>query len=154
MNSIGQSVLYVATRSLSTLKLAINAGLAVTAQIMAELIVFGRETTASTDQHSVFLHALERVSDGFAVRFATRLRSRGHDYSATSRPTSWLRTLSWRSTSHAGPNLHCPRSLSWSTHHQSRVDGAATAKSISRLCFQAFNWRWVSPPDIEPSLPR
>jgi hypothetical protein len=42
MNSIGPTVLYVGDAEQSrTLKLAINAGLAVTAQILAEPIVFG-----------------------------------------------------------------------------------------------------------------
>jgi len=51
MNSIGPTVLYVGDAEHSrTLKLAINAGLAVTAQIMAELIVFG-ENNGIADQY-------------------------------------------------------------------------------------------------------
>ncbi len=81
MNSIGPTVLYVGDAEHSrTLKLAINSGLAVTAQIMAELIVFGENNGID---RSILLHALgESVMGSPFVRYKTPgLIDR--DYSAT-----------------------------------------------------------------------
>jgi 3-hydroxyisobutyrate dehydrogenase-like beta-hydroxyacid dehydrogenase len=73
MNSIGPTVLYVGDAEHSrTLKLAINAGLAVTAQIMAELIVFGENNGID---RSILLHALgESVMGSPFVRYKTPSR--------------------------------------------------------------------------------
>ena len=63
-----------------TLKLAINAGLAVTAQIMAELIVFGEN---SGIERATLLHAMgESVLGSPFVRYKTPALV-AHDYSAT-----------------------------------------------------------------------
>jgi 3-hydroxyisobutyrate dehydrogenase-like beta-hydroxyacid dehydrogenase len=81
LHSIGPTVLYVGDAEQSrTLKLAINAGLAVTAQIMAELIVFGENNGIA---RSDLLHALgESVMGSPFVRYKTPgLIDR--DYSAT-----------------------------------------------------------------------
>jgi 3-hydroxyisobutyrate dehydrogenase-like beta-hydroxyacid dehydrogenase len=81
MNSIGPTVLYVGDAEQSrTLKLAINSGLAVTAQIMAELIVFGENNGI---ERSTLLHALgESVMGSPFIRYkAPGLID--HDYSAT-----------------------------------------------------------------------
>ena len=81
MESIGPTVLYVGDAEQSrTLKLAINSGLAVTAQIMAELIVFGENNGI---ERSVLLHALgESVMGSPFVRYKTPGLI-DHDYSAT-----------------------------------------------------------------------
>lgn len=81
LTSIGPTVLYVGdAEHARTLKLAINAGLAVTAQIMAELIVFGENNGID---RSILLHALgESVMGSPFVRYKTPgLVDR--DYSAT-----------------------------------------------------------------------
>jgi 3-hydroxyisobutyrate dehydrogenase-like beta-hydroxyacid dehydrogenase len=81
LNSIGPTVLYVGDAEHSrTLKLAINSGLAVTAQIMAELIVFGENNGID---RSILLHALgESVMGSPFVRYKTPGLV-DHDYSAT-----------------------------------------------------------------------
>ena len=81
MNSIGPTVLYVGDAEQSrTLKLAINSGLAATAQIMAELIVFGENNGI---ERSVLLHALgESVMGSPFVRYKTPALI-NRDYSAT-----------------------------------------------------------------------
>jgi 3-hydroxyisobutyrate dehydrogenase-like beta-hydroxyacid dehydrogenase len=81
MNSIGPTVLYVGDAEQSrTLKLAINSGLAVTAQIMAELIVFGENNGI---ERSTLLHALgESVMGSPFIRYKTPGLI-DHDYSAT-----------------------------------------------------------------------
>jgi 3-hydroxyisobutyrate dehydrogenase-like beta-hydroxyacid dehydrogenase len=81
MNSIGPTVLYVGdAEHARTLKLAINAGLAVTSQIMAELIVFGENNGID---RSILLHALgESVMGSPFVRYKTPALI-AHDYSAT-----------------------------------------------------------------------
>ena len=81
MNSIGPTVLYVgAAEQARTLKLAINSGLAVTAQILAELIVFGENNGI---ERSNLLDAL-----GASVMGSPFIRYKApglidHDYSAT-----------------------------------------------------------------------
>jgi 3-hydroxyisobutyrate dehydrogenase-like beta-hydroxyacid dehydrogenase len=81
MNSIGPTVLYVGDAEQSrTLKLAINSGLAVTAQIMAELIVFGENNGI---ERATLLHALgESVMGSPFIRYKTPGLI-DHDYSAT-----------------------------------------------------------------------
>ena len=81
MNSIGPTVLYVGDAEQSrTLKLAINSGLAVTAQVMAELIVFGENNGI---ERSTLLHALgESVMGSPFIRYKTPGLI-DHDYSAT-----------------------------------------------------------------------
>jgi 3-hydroxyisobutyrate dehydrogenase-like beta-hydroxyacid dehydrogenase len=81
LESIGPTVLYVGDAEQSrTLKLAINSGLAVTAQIMAELIVFGENNGI---ERSILLHALgESVMGSPFVRYKTPGLI-DHDYSAT-----------------------------------------------------------------------
>lgn len=81
LQSIGPTVLYVGEAEQSrTLKLAINAGLAVTAQIMAELIVFGENNGIA---RSTLLHALgESVMGSPFVHYKTPGLI-DHDYSAT-----------------------------------------------------------------------
>lgn len=81
LNSIGPTVLYVGDAEHSrTLKLAINAGLAVTAQVIAELIVFGENNGI---ERSILLHALgESVMGSPFVRYKTPGLI-DHDYSAT-----------------------------------------------------------------------
>jgi 3-hydroxyisobutyrate dehydrogenase-like beta-hydroxyacid dehydrogenase len=81
LQSIGATVLYVGDAEHSrTLKLAINAGLAVTAQIMAELVVFGENNGID---RSILLQALgESVMGSPFIRYKTAgLVDR--DYSAT-----------------------------------------------------------------------
>src|ERR1700722_14482242 len=80
LNSIGPTVLYVGEAEHSrTLKLAINAGLAVTSQIMAELIVFGEK---SGIDRSILLHAMgESVLGSPFVRYKTPALA-AHDSSA------------------------------------------------------------------------
>ncbi len=81
MTLIGPNVLYVGdAEQARTLKLAINSGLAVTAQIVAELVVFGEN---SGIDRSVLLHAL-----GVSVIGSPFVRYKSpalvaHDYSAT-----------------------------------------------------------------------
>ena len=81
MQSIGPTVLYVGDAEHSrTLKLAINAGLAVTAQIMAELIVFGENNGID---RAILLQALgESVMGSPFIRYKTAGLV-NHDYSAT-----------------------------------------------------------------------
>jgi 3-hydroxyisobutyrate dehydrogenase-like beta-hydroxyacid dehydrogenase len=81
LHSIGPTVLYVGDAEHSrTLKLAINAGLAVTAQIMAELIVLGENNGID---RSILLHAMGESAIGSPfVRYKTAGLI-NHDYSAT-----------------------------------------------------------------------
>ncbi len=81
LTSIGPTVLYVGdAEHARTLKLAINAGLAITAQIMAELIVFGENNGID---RSILLHALgESVMGSPFVRYKTPGLIK-RDYSAT-----------------------------------------------------------------------
>ena len=81
LDSIGPTVLYVGDAEHSrTLKLAINAGLAVTAQIMAELIVFGESN--GIDRSTLLRVMGESVLGSPFVRYKTPALV-AHDYSAT-----------------------------------------------------------------------
>lgn len=81
LDSIGPTVLYVGDAEQSrTLKLAINSGLAITAQVMAELIVLAENNDI---ERSVLLRALgESVMGSPFIRYKTPGLI-GHDYSAT-----------------------------------------------------------------------
>jgi 3-hydroxyisobutyrate dehydrogenase-like beta-hydroxyacid dehydrogenase len=81
LSSIGPTVLYIGDADQSrTLKLAINSGLAITAQVMAELIVLAENNGI---ERSVLLHALgESVMGSPFVRYKTPGLI-AHDYSAT-----------------------------------------------------------------------
>jgi 3-hydroxyisobutyrate dehydrogenase-like beta-hydroxyacid dehydrogenase len=151
MNSIGPTVLYVGDAEHSrTLKLAINAGLAVTAQIMAELIVFGENNGID---RSILLHALsESVMGSPFVRYKTPALV-AHDYSATFTTNLLAKDLELaldvaRGAELALPVIELVHSLTHlaSTSGYGEVDFASLLPSLQLALGQS--------PDIEPSLPR
>ena len=140
-------MLYVGDAEQSrTLKLAINSGLAVTAQIMAELIVFGENNGID---RSILLHALgESVMGSPFVRYKTPGLI-DHDYSATFTTNLLIKDLELALDVAHGADLSLPviEFVNSLTHLPLPT---ATAKSISRRCCRAYNARWAQTPDIEP----
>jgi len=150
MNSIGPTVLYVGDAEHSrTLKLAINAGLAVTAQIMAELIVFGENNGID---RSILLHALgESVMGSPFVRYKTPGLI-AHDYSATFTTNLLIKDLELALDVARGADLSLPvvelvNSLTHlaSTNGYGEIDFASLLPSLQLALGQS--------PDIEPSPP-
>jgi 3-hydroxyisobutyrate dehydrogenase-like beta-hydroxyacid dehydrogenase len=150
MNSIGPTVLYVGDAEHSrTLKLAINAGLAVTAQIMAELIVFGENNGID---RSILLHALgESVMGSPFVRYKTPALI-AHDYSATFTTNLLIKDLELALDVAHGAELALPvielvNSLTHlaSTSGYGEIDFASLLPSLQLALGQS--------PDIEPSPP-
>jgi len=148
MNSIGPTVLYVGDAEHSrTLKLAINAGLAVTAQIMAELIVFGENNGID---RSILLHALgESVMGSPLVRYKTPGLV-AHDYSATFTTNLLIKDLELALDVAHGSDLTLPvvelvSSLTHlaSTNGYGEIDVAALLPSLQLALGHS--------PDIEPS---
>jgi 3-hydroxyisobutyrate dehydrogenase-like beta-hydroxyacid dehydrogenase len=148
MNSIGPTVLYVGDAEHSrTLKLAINAGLAVTAQIMAELIVFGENNGID---RSILLHALgESVMGSPFVRYKTPGLI-AHDYSATFTTNLLIKDLELALDVAHGADLSLPvielvNSLTHlaSTNGYGEIDFASLLPSLQLALGQS--------PDIEPS---
>lgn len=148
MNSIGPTVLYVGDAEHSrTLKLAINAGLAVTAQIMAELIVFGENNGID---RSILLHALgESVMGSPFVRYKTPGLV-AHDYSATFTTNLLIKDLELALDVAHGSDLTLPvvELVSSLTHLASsngygEIDFAALLPSLQLALGHS--------PDIEPS---
>jgi len=148
MNSIGPTVLYVGDAEHSrTLKLAINAGLAVTAQIMAELIVFGENNGID---RSILLHALgESVMGSPFVRYKTPGLI-DHDYSATFTTNLLIKDLELALDVAHGADLSLPvielvNSLTHlaSTNGYGEIDFASLLPSLQLALGQS--------PDIEPS---
>jgi 3-hydroxyisobutyrate dehydrogenase-like beta-hydroxyacid dehydrogenase len=148
MNSIGPTVLYVGDAEHSrTLKLAINAGLAVTSQIMAELIVFGEN---SGIDRSILLQAMgESVLGSPFVRYKTAGLI-AHDYSATFTTNLLIKDLELALDVAHGADLSLPviELVNALTHQAStkgfgEVDFAALLPSLQLELGQA--------PDIEPS---
>ena len=148
MNSIGPTVLYVGDAEHSrTLKLAINAGLAVTAQIMAELIVFGENNGID---RSILLHALgESVMGSPFVRYKTPGLI-AHDYSATFTTNLLIKDLELALDVAHGADLSLPvielvNSLTHlaSTNGYGEIDFASLLPSLQLVLGQS--------PDIEPS---
>jgi len=148
MNSIGPTVLYVGDAEHSrTLKLAINAGLAVTAQIMAELIVFGENNGID---RSILLHALgESVMGSPFVRYKTPGLI-AHDYSTTFTTNLLIKDLELALDVAHGADLSLPvielvNSLTHlaSTNGYGEIDFASLLPSLQLVLGQS--------PDIEPS---
>jgi 3-hydroxyisobutyrate dehydrogenase-like beta-hydroxyacid dehydrogenase len=148
MNSIGPTVLYVGDAEHSrTLKLAINAGLAVTAQIMAELIVFGENNGID---RSILLHALgESVMGSPFVRYKTPGLI-AHDYSATFTTNLLIKDLELALDVAHGADLSLPvielvNSLTHlaSTNGYGEIDFASLLPSLQLALGRS--------PDIEPS---
>jgi len=148
MNSIGPTVLYVGDAEHSrTLKLAINAGLAVTAQIMAELIVFGENNGID---RSILLHALgESVMGSPFVRYKTPGLI-AHDYSATFTTNLLIKDLELALDVAHDADLSLPvielvNSLTHlaSTNGYGEIDFASLLPSLQLALGQS--------PDIEPS---
>jgi 3-hydroxyisobutyrate dehydrogenase-like beta-hydroxyacid dehydrogenase len=148
LDSIGPTVLYVGDAEHSrTLKLAINAGLAVTAQIMAELIVFGENNGID---RSILLHALgESVMGSPFVRYKTPGLV-AHDYSATFTTNLLIKDLELALDVARGAELSLPvielvTSLTRvaSTTGYGEIDFAALLPSLQLAHGQS--------PDIEPS---
>jgi 3-hydroxyisobutyrate dehydrogenase-like beta-hydroxyacid dehydrogenase len=151
MDSIGPTVLYVGDAEQSrTLKLAINSGLAVTAQIMAELIVFGENNGI---ERSVLLHAMgESVLGSPFIRY----KSSGlidHDYSATFTTDLLIKDLDLALDVAHGADLTLPvielvsalANLA-STNGYGEIDFAALLPSLQLTLGKT--------PDVEPSPPR
>ena len=150
LNSIGPTVLYVGDAEHSrTLKLAINAGLAVTSQIMAELVVFGE---SSGIDRSILLHALgESVMGSPFVRYKTSALV-AHDYSATFTTNLLIKDLELALDVARGAELTLPvielvNSLTHlaSTNGYGKIDFASLLPSLQLALGQS--------PDIEPSPP-
>jgi 3-hydroxyisobutyrate dehydrogenase-like beta-hydroxyacid dehydrogenase len=148
MNSIGPTVLYVGDAEHSrTLKLAINAGLAVTAQIMAELIVFGENNGID---RSILLHTLgESVMGSPFVRYKTPGLI-AHDYSATFTTNLLIKDLELALDVAHGADLSLPvielvNSLTHlaSTNGYGEIDFASLLPSLQLALGRS--------PDIEPS---
>jgi 3-hydroxyisobutyrate dehydrogenase-like beta-hydroxyacid dehydrogenase len=148
MNSIGPTVLYVGDAEHSrTLKLAINAGLAVTAQIMAELIVFGENNGI---ERSTLLHALsESVMGSPFVRY----KSPGliaHDYSATFTTNLLIKDLELALDVARGAELTLPViELVSSLTHLASTNGYGEIDFASLL--PSLQLELGEDPDIEPS---
>jgi 3-hydroxyisobutyrate dehydrogenase-like beta-hydroxyacid dehydrogenase len=149
LNSIGPTVLYVGDAEHSrTLKLAINAGLAVTAQVMAELIVFGENNGID---RSILLHALgESVMGSPFVRYKTPGLIE-HDYSATFTTNLLIKDLDLALDVARGADLSLPiielvNTLTRlaSTNGYGEIDFAALLPSLQLTLGQT--------PDIEPSI--
>jgi len=150
LNTIGPTVLYVGDAEHSrTLKLAINAGLAVTAQIMAELVVFGESNGID---RSILLHALgESVMGSPFVRYKTPALV-AHDYSATFTTNLLIKDLELALDVARGAELTLPvielvNSLTRlaSTNGYGEIDFASLLPSLQLALGQS--------PDIEPSPP-
>jgi 3-hydroxyisobutyrate dehydrogenase-like beta-hydroxyacid dehydrogenase len=148
LNSIGPTVLYVGDAEQSrTLKLAINAGLAVTAQIMAELIVFGEN---SGIERATLLHAMgESVLGSPFVRYKTPALV-AHDYSATFTTNLLIKDLELaldvaRDTELSLPVIELVNSLTHlaSTKGYGEIDFASLLPSLQLALGQT--------PDVEPS---
>jgi 3-hydroxyisobutyrate dehydrogenase-like beta-hydroxyacid dehydrogenase len=148
MNSIGPTVVYVGDAEHSrTLKLAINAGLAVTSQIMAELIVFGENNGI---ERSVLLHALgESVMGSPFVRYKTPALV-AHDYSATFTTNLLIKDLELALDVARGADLMLPviELVNGLTH-------LASAKGYGEMDFASLlpslQLELGQDPDIEPS---
>ena len=147
LNSIGPTVLYVGDAEQSrTLKLAINSGLAATAQIMAELIVFGENNGI---ERSVLLHALgESVMGSPFVRYKTPALI-NRDYSATFTTNLLVKDLDLALDVAHGADLTLPlmelvRALAGlaSTNGYGEIDFASLLPSLQLTLGQA--------PDVEP----
>jgi 3-hydroxyisobutyrate dehydrogenase-like beta-hydroxyacid dehydrogenase len=148
LHSIGPTVLYVGDAEHSrTLKLAINAGLAVTAQIIAELIVFGENNGI---ERSTLLHALgESVMGSPFVRYKTPGLV-DHDYSATFTTNLLIKDLELALDVARGADISLPliELVNDLTHLASasgygEVDFASLLPSLQLSLGQT--------PDIEPS---
>jgi 3-hydroxyisobutyrate dehydrogenase-like beta-hydroxyacid dehydrogenase len=150
LNAIGPTVLYVGDAEHSrTLKLAINAGLAVTAQMMAELIVFGENNGID---RSILLHAMgESVMGSPFVRYKTPgLVAR--DYSATFTTNLLIKDLELaldvaRDADLSLPVIELVNSLTHlaSTTGYGEIDFASLLPSLQLTLGHT--------PDIEPSPP-
>jgi 3-hydroxyisobutyrate dehydrogenase-like beta-hydroxyacid dehydrogenase len=147
LNSIGPTVLYVGDAEQSrTLKLAINSGLAATAQIMAELVVFGENNGI---ERSVLLHALgESVMGSPFVRYKTPALI-NRDYSATFTTNLLVKDLDLALDVAHGADLALPlmelvRALAGlaSTNGYGEIDFASLLPSLQLTLGQA--------PDVEP----
>lgn len=151
MNSIGSTVLYVGDAEHSrSLKLAINAGLAVTTQIMAELIVFGENNGID---RATLLHALgDSVMGSPFVRYKTPALV-DHDYSATFTTDLLIKDLELALDVARRGELTLPViELVNSLTHRASTNGYGEVDFSSLL--PSLQLSLGHSPDIEPSPPR
>jgi 3-hydroxyisobutyrate dehydrogenase-like beta-hydroxyacid dehydrogenase len=149
LNSIGPTVLYVGDAEHSrTLKLAINAGLAITAQIMAELIVFGENNGI---ERSVLLHALgDSVMGSPFIRYKTPGLI-DHDYSATFTTNLLIKDLELALDVAHGADLSLPViELVNALTHISSTNGYGEIDFASLL--PSLQLTLGKTPDVEPSF--
>jgi 3-hydroxyisobutyrate dehydrogenase-like beta-hydroxyacid dehydrogenase len=150
LHSIGPTVLYVGDAEHSrTLKLAINAGLAITAQMMAELIVLGENNGI---ERSILLHALgESVMGSPFVRYKTPGLI-NHDYSATFTTNLLIKDLELALDVAHGADLTLPViELVNSLTHLASSNGYGEIDFASLL--PNLQLTLGKTPDVEPSSP-
>jgi 3-hydroxyisobutyrate dehydrogenase-like beta-hydroxyacid dehydrogenase len=146
--SIGPTVFYVGVAEHSrTLKLAINAGLAVTAQVMAELIVFGEN---SGIERSILLQAIgDSVLGSPFVRYKTA-GFIANDYSTTFTTNSLIKDLELALDVAHGAELTLPViELVSSLTHLASTNGYGERDFSSLL--PSLQLELGHSPDIEPS---
>ena len=150
LQSIGPTVLYVGDAEQSrTLKLAINAGLAITAELMAELIVLGENNGID---RSILLHALgESVMGSPFVRYKTPGLI-DHDYSATFTTNLLIKDLELALDVAHGADLTLPViELVNSLTHLTSANGYGEIDFMSLL--PNLQRTLGKTPDVEPSPP-
>jgi 3-hydroxyisobutyrate dehydrogenase-like beta-hydroxyacid dehydrogenase len=150
LDSIGPTVLYVGDAEHSRiLKLAINSGLAITAQLMAELIVLGENNGID---RSILLHALgESVMGSPFVRYKTPGLI-DHDYSATFTTNLLIKDLELALDVAHGADLTLPViELVTSLTHLTSANGYGEIDFMSLL--PNLQRTLGKAPDVEPTPP-